>query len=866
MKIRKINFKIPRIFNNRYIWEIILAFFFLVLCIFFIKNEQLELLKIKDTLIHANIGYVLVGIVLTLLYIFLMGLMYLYSFRSIGKEINVFLGIELFLKRNLISVFLPAGGVSSLIFFTKKIEQQGINKTQIHFASYIYALCGILSVVVVAIPALIYLFLINDLHQNAVYGFLSLLLLVSVFLGGIYSIYQQGWLYRFITKRNSDLGLVLDELRQNTLSKQFFIYTLLTSVGIELLGVAHLYIAILALHLPVSLMAAIIGYIIMVILLVVSPFLRGIGAIEISVTYYLLQYGYDLTSAATITLLFRLFEFWLPLLAGIFSFLSLRDNILYRVLPTLIILFLGFTNIISAIIPAVPARIALVQDFLPKDVIYLSNYLVILSGLILIVLSVYLLQGVKSAWWLAVFLTSFSVLGHLIKALDYEEGTVAFIALVSLMITRKSYVVKVDAKFRQRGLRLVALSIAGVFVYGILGFYLLDTRHCGIDFNFKSSITNVVRMLFLLDTSVLEPHTVFARFFLNSIYLFGFASLLITVVVLIKPFIQKPIVSEDDRDKAILLIEKYAKSSFDYFKTYIDKIFFFSDKNDGFVAYRVARNYAIVLENPVCRDDESKKAIVKEFEVFCLQNGVKSFYYRIPECDLPLYKSLKKKSLLIGQEAILNLQTFTTDGGKMKSIRNALKKTESTGCVFKINHPPIKAGLMQKLEQVSDEWLEVMEREELGFTQGFFVPEILSSNIIMTVENAEEKVVAFLNIVPDYNGKEATYDLIRKSKDAPGGVLDFLMVNMFLYLKEQGFESVNLGLAPLAGIEKAENITQRTIKYAYDNLRRFSHFKGLYEYKDKFMPEWQNRYLIYENDYDLLQFPAVLKSVSKVVA
>jgi phosphatidylglycerol lysyltransferase len=55
---------------------------------------------------------------------------------------------------------------------------------------------------------------------------------------------------------------------------------------------------------------------------------------------------------------------------------------------------------------------------------------------------------------------------------------------------------------------------------------------------------------------------------------------------------------------------------------------------------------------------------------------------------------------------------------------------------------------------------------------------------------------------------EATYDLIRKSHDAPNGVIVFLLVNMFEYFKEHGYPRFNMGLAPMAGLDKTENIAE----------------------------------------------------------
>jgi phosphatidylglycerol lysyltransferase len=218
--------------------------------------------------------------------------------------------------------------------------------------------------------------------------------------------------------------------------------------------------------------------------------------------------------------------------------------------------------------------------------------------------------------------------------------------------------------------------------------------------------------------------------------------------------------------------------------------------------------------------------------------------------------------MLVGEEAILNLTTYTLDGGKMKTTRSAVNRLTSDGYRFNIYEPPIKSGLLQKLEQVSDDWLISLGQKEVAFTQGVFDPTILREQVILTIENSEEKVLAFLNIIPDYAPGEATYDLIRKTDDAPNGVLDMLLAKTFLYLKEQGYQAVNMGLAPLSGIEGI-NLAEKTIRYAYENLKVFGHFKGLRKYKDKFFPTWEKKYLVYDHNYHLVQVPNALKRVSE---
>ena len=79
------------------------------------------------------------------------------------------------------------------------------------------------------------------------------------------------------------------------------------------------------------------------------------------------------------------------------------------------------------------------------------------------------------------------------------------------------------------------------------------------------------------------------------------------------------------------------------------------------------------------------------------------------------------------------------------------------------------------------------------------------------------------------------------------GIMDFLFVSLFLWAKEKGFASFNLGLSAFSGIGKGSTdpVLQRTIHFIYENINRFYNFKGLHAFKEKFHPTWSPRYLIY---------------------
>ena len=472
MKIKVSNIRI--FLSNKVTLQIVVSLFLLVLCVYFIKNEHLEIQKIKETISYANLWYIFLGIGITLLYILLQSGMYVRSFKAIGSSISLVLAIRLFLKRNLISVFLPAGAFSSLAFFNKELRQKNISNTQIYFASYLYGLCGLLTVVVVAVPVLLYLLFKSSLSWAEVIAFIFLLVLIAGMIAGIYSVIRKGWVYQLFKRYSPDIAILLDDVESTPFNRKQFLYTFLLSLFIEFVGIAHVYVAMLALGLVPSLEIAFVGYVVMVILLIASPFLRGLGAIEVSMAYIFMQYGFSTIEAASTTLVFRFFEFWLPLIFGVFSFIRRKENILYRVLPAIIIFTLGIVNVISSVTPSIPLREKLLQDIFSQGLIETSRQLVLLSGLILCMVSYYLFRGSRNAWRLALFLSGFSAIGHLLKGVDYEEAIVATFSFISLIVTNEYYILKPNPEIQRKN--LVGVIIAFSFFLSLCYSWILLFR------------------------------------------------------------------------------------------------------------------------------------------------------------------------------------------------------------------------------------------------------------------------------------------------------------------------------------------------------------------------------------------------------
>lgn len=846
--------------HARMVSQFIITIFFLGLGLWFFRHQQIELMQVRAIVSASSWDWLILGIVLTIIYIILQGLMYVASFAAVGEHISLLDSTVLFLKRNFVSVFLPAGGVSSLAFFTTAIERKGISKAQIHFASVIYAFVGILSVVLVAAPAFVIAISLGSIGEKELVALISVVVLMLVLLILYRSIVAQGYVFNKLISHFPSIEYYLDNLKSNKIERRQFFRIVLYSVIIELTGIAHIYIAMRALHLQPNLLAATLSYIVAVVFLILSPFLRGLGAIELSMAYLLGRFGFGDAAALSITLFYRLLEFWIPLAAGALSFLLKINKLIMRVFPALLLLILGVVNIVSVLTPAIGSRLHLLEDFIPVSAMAVSNYFVLITGLFLLVTAAFMLKGLRTAWYFALFLCVVSVVGNLLKAIDYEEALFAAAVMIILVASRKQYYMHNSRRLGLIGVKTMLLGCLAVLLYGFIGFYNLDPNHFDQDFNWMESVRYTFQNFFLLRSEGLVAKDNFARDFLYSLNISGAACISFLVYTLVRPHFSQAQSAQDDFEWARQQLVKYGDSSLDYFKTYPDKLFFRIPEKEGFLSYRIAGSFAVVLEGPVA-PDKSKKDIVDAFDRHCFETGLKSIYYRVSEESLSLFP--KKGRLLLGQEAVVDLLSFSLEGGSKKSIRNALKKVTDKGFHTKVYAAPIETDLLKMLRAVSDEWLEETGRSEIVFSQGMFLEEELRQHTIMTVEDEEGKVVAFLDIIPDYVKDEATFDLIRKTREAPNGIIDFITVEMFLYLKNQGYRSVNLGFAPLSGIIDPRNFPERSMKFAYEKIRAFSHYKGLRDYKDKFSPVWSNKYLVYDQDYDLFKVPAALTSVIK---
>ncbi len=502
---------------------------------------------------------------------------------------------------------------------------------------------------------------------------------------------------------------------------------------------------------------------------------------------------------------------------------------------------------------------------LPFDFVGLSRPLTLLLGFSLVLAAIHLWSRKRRALHLAVALACASVMVHLPRSSDVTEVLSAAIIAALLLWIRDLYSVESDRptlwSAAQRG--LAALSIP--FLYGMAGFWLLKPREFGENFHWWDASVRTVQVMTFVSDHGLLPRTPYAAWFLDSITLITFASLAYIGLILFRPVAYRFRNDPLGQERAAVIAARYGRSAQDFFKHYSDKSFFFSGSGESFVAYRVARGFAIALGDPVGPEHELS-AVIDDFAAFCRMRGWGVGFHQVFPDRLPTYLALGFRRLKVGEDALVNLASFSLAGSAAKELRNSVNRLKRMGYRVERLEPPVDGREMEQLRSVSDAWLRLPGHRERRFTLGWFDPAYVRSTAVYAALDGQGRVTAFLNLVPSYRRGLATVDLMRRRPDAPNGIMDFLFAEAFMDLRARGHEQFSLGMAPLAEFRAGERRTveERLLHWLLKKAPFLFRADTLRRFKSKYASQWEARYSVYRNPLDLPKLALAFRRISEL--
>ncbi|TCP30923.1 phosphatidylglycerol lysyltransferase [Scopulibacillus darangshiensis] len=415
------------------------------------------------------------------------------------------------------------------------------------------------------------------------------------------------------------------------------------------------------------------------------------------------------------------------------------------------------------------------------------------------------------------------VLGILVLSLWIS--VVSFIAFIFLFVMRKQFV-RVSSPFTlYHFIKIFILSILAMWLYSVLIHSFL-------------SLVNGDQHLLVYFYEIAAVALIFA-FFFTLLFVFIFNKS------------QQGIPGEPpDFDKLKTFLEEHGGHVLSHLGFLGDKRFFFSSDGKALLQFAKIGNRLVVLGDP-SGDRRSLSKVVQEFNSEADLYGYQCIYYQINGENLAVYHDLGYQFFKLGEEALVSLDDFTTAGKKNAGLRATLNRFAREGYTFDIVTPPFSDDFIHGVKKVSDEWLG--RKREKGFSLGYFDKTYLSQAPIATLSDKDGNMIAFMSLMPVYQAGELSIDLMRYVPHAPSGIMDALFIQLFQWAKEEGYNTFNMGMAPLSNVGQHQYsfVSERIAAAIFNNVNYMYSFSGLRRFKQKYHPVWKGKYLAYRSTRSL---------------
>ena len=505
----------------------------------------------------------------------------------------------------------------------------------------------------------------------------------------------------------------------------------------------------------------------------------------------------------------------------------------------------GAVLLVSGATPAIDSRLYTLYRVLPLGVIEVSHLAGSAIGVGLIVLARALFRRVEVAYHISFWLLVAGIVASLLKGLDFEEAIILSVVLAVLTLGKRAFY-RPTSILEERFTPAWAVSVAGVIAAAIW-ILMLAYRHV--------EYSGELWWTFAFDANA--PRALRATL---VVVLIATMFLLLNLLQPAKP--EPAVAKEEDLERARKIIAQ-ADQTIANAALSGDKRLLFNDAGDAFVMYQVNGRSWIALGDPVGPRAKCEELLWR-FRELSDRHGGRTVFYQARGERLPLYVDLGLAALKIGEEARVPLQDFSLEGPARAALRSDHRRAVRGGASFEIVMPDQIPALLPALRKISDAWLTEKSTAEKRFSVGAFTEKYVC-NFPIALVRTEGSPSAFANLWPSGTKDELSIDLMRFGPDAPRSAMDFLFIELMLWARSQGFRWFNLGMAPLAGLERhpLAPAWHRVGNFVFRHGEHFYNFEGLRRYKAKFDPVWEPRYLVAPGGVAL---PRILIDVSVLIA
>jgi lysyl-tRNA synthetase, class II len=514
----------------------------------------------------------------------------------------------------------------------------------------------------------------------------------------------------------------------------------------------------------------------------------------------------------------------------------LRERRRFERLPQLAAaaaLAVGAVNLASALTPNVAWRGHLLLQIEPVEFVPLFHTVAIPASVALIVCAFYLGRRRRRAWQAALALLLGLAVADVFKGFDFEEALLSLATAALLWAGRGAFYVR-HGRLSSRVL-ICALAGAGGTVAAVAGFVFLVARADSPGLLTRETLD---LLLWRSGPIAFGDDVVWVPLAAGAVALAGLIALAFTAFRPLAP----PQESARDRRLAADLVRAYGRDTLAFFKLRRDTRYFLSSDRRAFAGYRIEGNVLLLSGDPV-GDPASLPLLLSETCAFAERHGLRLGAVGVGRQSLALFREAGLRSLYIGDEAIVDTACFSIEGRANRKVRQSVSRLEAAGYSVTAN----ELGCLDRDAHdqhcaVSARWLDGAPERGFSMAMDSLEADHQPESIVVSARDSDGLVRGFLHFVPSYGRPAMSLSFMRRDRDTPNGLTEYLVVNAIALMRDRGIEELSLNFAAFARLIRARGAAARALTIA----DRFFQVERLYRFNAKFDPRWEPRYLVFE--------------------
>jgi lysylphosphatidylglycerol synthetase-like protein (DUF2156 family) len=514
-----------------------------------------------------------------------------------------------------------------------------------------------------------------------------------------------------------------------------------------------------------------------------------------------------------------------------------------------LLLVAAVVNLASALTPPFRHRLQDLSGNYPLALHEAATAVTAVTGIALLQLARGVRRGQRWAWAAALLVLTLSAAAHILKGLDVEEATLALAAVAFLAVNGRHFRAPTDRPSLRRGTTTILLGALVAIAAGTIGVQI--SRH---HTSWPDAVAAVTGRL-VGDTDISLGG---GRF--DTTITMTLAAVAIGLAVSFGWLLVRPVLGQgggsvgvtfaDARD----LVARYGGDTLSYFALRDDK--HHVRIGDTLISYATRNGVCLVSPDPIGPASE-REAAWSAFRDHVTSQGWSVAVLGASEAWLPTYRAAGMADRYIGDEAIVDVGTFSLDGGAMKGLRQAVNRVAKYGYTIEFHDPAsIDSALAEQLRQLMGE--SRRGQVERGFSMTLSrVFDRRDTGLLLAVCRGPDGVpAAFCQYVPATDIGGYSLDVMRRSEgEHPNGLTDFVVVRTIERLRSDGHRGLSLNFATMRAVlagEMGDSVGRRVEKRVMQHLSDSMQIESLWRYNAKFQPAWRRRYLAYDSPEHLV--------------